>query len=183
VLEVMGRTAGWIALYSGVAGGADCIAIPEMPYRPEVFCEKILARRKHGRHFTIIVVAEGARPEKPIPSREPRHIGPGTVRSGNAGQVLAEALAERLEVETRVTVLGHLQRGGSPVSYDRVLATRFGVHAAELVERGQWGRMVALRAHEITDLALSEVAGPPREVDPEHSLINAARAVGISFGC
>ena len=182
VLEVMGRTAGWIALYSGVAGGADCIAISEMPYDPEIFCEKILARRKLGRHFTIIVAAEGARPADAVTSAQEPSSHPAFLPSASAGHQLAHALAQRLDIETRVTVLGHLQRGGSPIPYDRVLATRFGVHAARLVEQGAWGRMVVLRDEEVTDLDLADVAGPPREVKPTHSLIETARSVGISFG-
>lgn len=179
ILEVMGRTAGWIALYAGVAGGADCIAIPELPYHPEKFCEKIVARQKKGRHFTIIVVAEGATAAHSSLLEEP----PRTGYPSSAGHRLAEEIGSQLkEVDTRVTVLGHLQRGGGPVPYDRVLATQFGVHAAQLVEQKKWGQMVALKAHEVSHVPLAEVAGPPREVAPTHSLIETARAVGICFG-
>ena len=173
ILEVMGRTAGWIALYAGVAGGADCIAIPEIPYDPEYFVQKIQRRRKYGRHFTIIMVAEGAKPK--IAHNLPAHIK-------GAGHTLAALLEERIEIESRVTVLGHIQRGGSPIAFDRVLATRYGVHAVELVEQNKWGHLVCLRDGKMTDIHLSEVAGDTREVDPKHELISQAKAVGIEFG-
>jgi ATP-dependent phosphofructokinase / diphosphate-dependent phosphofructokinase len=168
--EVMGRDAGWIALYGGVAGGADCIAIPEVPYDVDRFVQKIRERKRRGRQFTIIVVAEGARPE----GEAPRKYG--------AAVRLATLIEEHLEVETRVTVLGHLQRGGSPVPFDRVLATRFGVHAVELIQEGRWGELVALHRNEVTSVSLLESAGDARLVDPHHPLIKAARAVGIEFG-
>ncbi|MEZ4429705.1 MAG: ATP-dependent 6-phosphofructokinase [Nannocystaceae bacterium] len=171
LLEVMGRTAGWIALYAGVAGGADCIALPELPYDPARFCDKILERRARGRLFTLIVVAEGAAPADPD---EPRERG--------AAATLAAALARRVDVETRVTVLGHLQRGGGPIPIDRVLATRFGVKAVELIADDRWGEMVCLRGQDIDAVPLSQAAGPPREVDLAHPMIAAARAVGIELG-
>jgi len=182
LLEVMGRTAGWIALYAGVAGGADCIAIPEIHYDVERFCEKIRARRRRGRQFTLIVVAEGARPQEgdQEPTHEPH--GKGTVMAGGTAQTLARYLTERLEVETRVTVLGHLQRGGGPIPFDRVLATRFGVHAVNLVKAGRWGEMVRLHNDEVTSVPLESATGMPRLVEDTHGLIRAARAVGIEFG-
>ena len=171
LLEVMGRTAGWIALYAGVAGGADGIALPERPYDPDRFVEKILQRRSRGRQFTLLVVAEGA------------HPAGEAWQKGRAGARLAELLAERLpDIETRVTVLGHLQRGGSPTPYDRVLATRFGVKAVELVEAGQWGQLVCLQDNEITAVPLSDAVGAPRHVEPDHPLLATARAVGIELG-
>jgi ATP-dependent phosphofructokinase / diphosphate-dependent phosphofructokinase len=173
ILEVMGRTAGWIALYAGVAGGADCIAIPELPYSPDRFVDKILKRKERGRHFTLIIVAEGAMPstETPLPAGK-----------RGAGEILAGLLEERTNAEIRLTVLGHLQRGGSPVPFDRVLATRYGIKAVELVERGRWGELACLRNGEMTSTPLAEVTGAPREVSPAHSLIAAARSVGIDFG-
>ncbi|MCA9716806.1 MAG: 6-phosphofructokinase, partial [Myxococcales bacterium] len=182
ILEVMGRTAGWIALYAGVAGGADCIALPELPYDPERFCHKILARRTRGRQFSLIVVAEGARPRGGEASSGRVRHGRGSIRADGAGQTLARALAERLDVETRVTVLGHLQRGGGPIPYDRVLATQFGVQAVTLVERGQWGTMVRLAGGVVGSAPLEQAAGAPRLVDPGHPLIVTARAVGIELG-
>ena len=124
ILEVMGRTAGWIALYAGVAGGADCIALPEIPYDVDRYVAKIRARRRMGRQFSIFVVAEGAIPLAGDACPRTVDHGVGQITAGGAGQALACALTERIDGETRVTVLGHLQRGGSPVPYDRVLATR-----------------------------------------------------------
>lgn len=173
LLEVMGRTAGWIALYAGVAGGADCIVIPEIPYDPSVFVEKIKKRRAVGRNFTIIMVAEGAKPKEGI--KIPEHVK-------GAGAVLATLLEERVEIESRVTVLGHIQRGGSPIAFDRVLATRYGVHAVELIEQGKWGELVCLRDGSMTSVSLEGIAGATREVDPNHELITQAQAVGVVFG-
>lgn len=167
--EVMGRDAGWIALYAGVAGGADCIAIPEVPYDVERYVAKIRRRKRLGRQFTLIVVAEGAAPMGEPP------------RKGAAAR-LAQLIEERLAVETRVTVLGHLQRGGSPVPFDRVLATRFGVKAVELISEGRWGELVCLDRNEITSVPIAEAAGPPSLVEPHHDLIRTGKAVGIEFG-
>lgn len=171
ILEVMGRTAGWIALYAGVAGGADCIAIPELPYDPARFADKIKARRAKNRHFTIIVCAEGA---------VPRH---GTVQPGErAGDTLARLIGEHVDAEMRVTVLGHLQRGGTPIPFDRVLSTRYGVKAVELIEADRWGELVCLVDDQMVGRPLAEIAGKTREVDPRHALIKTARAVGTEFG-
>lgn len=173
LLEVMGRTAGWIALYGGIAGGADCIAVPEVPYDIDRYVEKVRARQARGRHFTLFVVAEGARPVGTDPlGHKPK----------GAALRLADALAERIDVESRVTVLGHLQRGGSPVPFDRVLATRFGVHAVELAAAGRWGRMVRLRHGRIDSVPLEDAAVAPRLVDLDNPLLATARAVGIELG-
>ena len=171
ILEVMGRTAGWIALYAGVAGGADCIAIPEIPYDPKRFAAKIKARRNRNRHFTIIVCAEGAVPQ--TGSYDPAQ---------RAGQTLANLITPHVEAEMRVTVLGHLQRGGSPIPFDRVLATRYGVKAVELVEQGRWGELVCLENDVMRGRPLAEIAGRIRNVDPFHPLIKTAAAVGTEFG-
>ena len=170
LLEVMGRDAGWIALYAGVAGGADCIAIPELPYDVSRFVDKIRERKRSGREFTVIVVAEGAVPAGGQPTEH------------GAAQHLAGLLESRIDLETRVTVLGHIQRGGSPVPFDRVLATRFGVKAVELVEQGRWGELVCLDRNEVTSVPLLEAAGPARLVHPRHPLIQTGAAVGIEFG-
>ncbi|MCK6504762.1 ATP-dependent 6-phosphofructokinase [Myxococcota bacterium] len=182
LLEVMGRTAGWIALYAGVAGGADVITLPEIDYDPERICAKIQQRKDRGRNFTLIVVAEGSTPATGEALPSARRHGRGHIVAGGAAQTLAQHITERLHVETRVTVLGHLQRGGSPVPFDRVLATRFGVRAVELIEQGRWGRMVRLRDGMITDVPLAEVARDPRIVSLDHPLFDAARKVGIEFG-
>ncbi|MEC7949558.1 MAG: ATP-dependent 6-phosphofructokinase [Myxococcota bacterium] len=170
LLEVMGRDAGWIALYAGVAGGADCIAIPELPYDVDRFVQKIRRRQQQGRQFTIIVVAEGA-----FPAGQSR-------RKRGAANHLADLLEARIDVESRVTVLGHIQRGGSPVPFDRVLATRFGVKAVELIDAGRWGELVCLDRNEVTSVPLLDAAGPPRLVHPRHALIRAGAAVDIEFG-
>jgi len=170
LLEVMGRDAGWIALYAGLAGGADCIAIPELPYDVGRFVDKIRQRKQRGREFTVVVVAEGAFPEGGAPTKH------------GAARQLADLLESGIDLETRVTVLGHIQRGGSPVPFDRVLATRFGVKAVELIEEGRWGELVCLDRNEVTSVPLLGAAGPPRLVDPRHPLIRTAAAVGIEFG-
>jgi len=182
LLEVMGRDAGWIALWAGVAGGADCIAIPEIPYDPDRFAAKIKERRLKGRHFTLIVVAEGATPKQgdKLPS-EVAH-GKGSIKTGGAAETLARLLTERINVETRTTVLGHLQRGGGPVAFDRVLATRFGVRAVELIHAGRWGEMVRYSAGQVGSVPIRDAVATYRTVDPDHSLIATARAVGIEFG-
>ena len=182
LLEVMGRDAGWIALWAGVAGGADCIAIPEIPYDPDKFADKIKARRMKGRHFTLIVVAEGAVPAggESLPSVVPH--GKGTLGTAGAAETLARLLPERIEVETRTTVLGHLQRGGGPVAFDRVLATEFGVRAVELIHAGRWGEMVRLHAGKVSSVPIRDAVATYRTVDNDHPLIATARAVGIVFG-
>ena len=171
ILEVMGRTAGWIALYAGVAGGADCIAIPELPYDPVRFAEKITMRRERNRHFTIIVCAEGATPR-----------GEEILPNERAGDTLARLIGKHVSAEMRVTVLGHLQRGGSPIPFDRVLSTRYGVKAVELIEANRWGELVCLEHGEMVGRSLAGIAGQTREVDPNHTLIATARAVGTEFG-
>ena len=182
LLEVMGRDAGWIALWAGVAGGADCIAIPEIPYDPDRFADKIRSRRMKGRHFTIVVVAEGAIPAQgnPLPTHVPH--GKGTLRKAGAADTLARLLTERIDVETRTTVLGHLQRGGSPTAFDRVLATQFGTKAVELVRADRWGEMVRLDAGVVSSVPIREAVDTYRTIEPSDPLIAAARAVGIEFG-
>jgi len=177
LLEVMGRDAGWIALYAGVAGGADCIAIPELPYDVDRFLDKIRARRRRGRHFTLVVVAEGAFPSG---SAGPDQDLPKWQRS--AGNHLASLIRQQTHHEVRVTVLGHLQRGGSPVPFDRVLATRFGVHAVDLIQAGQWGEMVRLERDQVTSVPLAEAAREPRLINLNHPLLSTASAVGIELG-
>lgn len=175
LMEVMGRDAGWIALYAGVAGGADCIAIPEIPYDPARFVQQVVERRRRGRQFTLVVVAEGAHPKL-------AQNGENTHAHASASQVLARLFAERTDAEVRVTVLGHLQRGGSPIAFDRVLATRFGVHAVDLITQQRWGELVCLRGTEITSVPLSEAVGRPRLISLDHPLLETARKIGIEFG-
>lgn len=171
VLEVMGRDAGWIALHAGISGGADCVVIPEIPWTAERLCGKILERRRLGRPFSLVVVAEGARP-----AGEP-------IVPGRAGQAVVDAIRAQVpEAEVRLTVLGHLQRGGGPVAFDRLLATRFGVHAVDLVEAGRWGEMVALRNGRTVGVPIAEAVAVYRRIDPQSDLVHTARAVGIELG-
>ncbi len=178
VVEVMGRDAGWIALHSGLAGGADVILIPEIPFTIETMCEAIRAREAAGRNFCLVVVAEGVKlpPKdglgKPFPQPLP----------GQVGNSIGYAIREYLKREVRVTVLGHVQRGGSPSPFDRILATRFGVCAVGLAARGEFDRMVCLRAGKIASVPLSEAIGACKLVDPSSDYVQAARAVGITFG-
>jgi 6-phosphofructokinase 1 len=185
LLEVMGRNAGWIALYAGLAGGADCIIIPEIPYDIGRICKKIEDRKNLGRQFTLVVVAEGAAPlvgaEAAVPVDGSESVERRKAHD-RAAETIALAIADRLPVETRVTVLGHLQRGGSPVAFDRILATRMGVAAVELIEAERWGEMVCLRDGEITGAPLHEAVATYRRVDPDGGVIRAARATGIEFG-
>jgi 6-phosphofructokinase 1 len=182
VLEVMGRDAGFIALYAGVAGTADVILLPEIPWTMHAVCEKIRARDAIGRRFSIVVVAEGAR----LPDGEQGVIGeslPGQAkRVGGIAETIARQIQRRTGKETRSLVLGHLQRGGSPTGYDRLLATRFGGAAVEAVADGKWGHMVALQSPHIVTVPIRDVLSVPKQVEPDHDVVRTARAVGISFG-
>lgn len=178
VIEVMGRNAGWIALHSGIAGGADVILIPEIPFTIETVCERLRERTASGKKFSLVVVAEGAK----LPSLDPFGTPFPAPRPGQVGILIGEAIHNSLKQDVRVTVLGHIQRGGSPSPFDRILATRFGVEAVELVARGEFGRMVCLRAGEIESVTLDEAVGETRLVDPKGSMVRTARAVGITFG-
>jgi 6-phosphofructokinase 1 len=177
ILEVMGRNAGWIALEAGIAGGADIILIPEIPYHPEHIVESIRSRQSEGSKFDIIVVAEGARRA----GGEAAYIDKATRRLGGIAYQVAVDIAQHIELEIRVTVLGHVQRGGSPIPFDRILASRFGVAAAELVARGEGGRMVALRGDDIVSVPIADAVSNPKWVDPDGQLAATARSLGISF--
>jgi phosphofructokinase-like protein len=178
VIEVMGRDAGWIALHSGLAGGGDVILIPEIPFTLETVCEKIREREATGKNFSLVVVAEGVKLPPSDPSGKPFPIP----RPGQAGILIGDAIHTTLKKDVRITVLGHIQRGGSPTPFDRILATRFGVEAVELIARGSFGRMVCLRAGEIESVPIDDAVGVSRRVDPNGGLVRAARAVGIAFG-
>ena len=168
ILEVMGRYTGWIALEAGIAGGADAILIPEKPFDIEEVCEFIKRRQERGRNFSIIVVAEGAKPKggKEIVYSESVDEF-GHIRFGGVGYFLGKEIEKCLGIETRVVVLGHLQRGGSPTAFDRVLATRYGIGAIDLVHRRRFGRMVALQGNKIVSVPLKEVVGKRKNVDLE----------------
>ena len=180
-VEVMGRHAGWIALHAGLAGGAHAILIPEIPYQIDAIVEKIEARKRAGYPYSIIVVAEGAMPVDGEFSEEEGELG-GMRRLMGAANRAASALASRIEVDMRVTVLGHIQRGGSPSNFDRILATRFGVEAAHLVERGEYGKMVALRTPKIVAVPITDGINKAKRVDPNGQVVQAARATGVCFG-
>lgn len=183
VLELMGRYAGWIALESGVAGGADVILIPEIEWTVEAVAAKILERRRAGKPFSVVVVAEGARaPGGGMVVRERVEGSADPVRLGGIGDLVGRLIAEATGIETRVTVLGHLQRGGSPSPADRVLATRFGVEAARLAMEGMSGVMVCLEGSRVSHVSLADATKRLKRVPPDHQLIRAARAIGISFG-
>jgi phosphofructokinase-like protein len=182
VVEVMGRHAGWIALFAGVAGSADVILIPEIPYRIERVCDKIREREAAGRHFSIVVAAEGARPVGGEPVvKEPEAPG-RSVRYGGIAERLARDIAERTGKETRALALGHLQRGGSPNAYDRLIALRFGAAAVELVRAGCFGCMVALEPPDVKPVPLREVVKTRKLVPVDGDVVRTARALGISFG-
>jgi len=183
VVEVMGRYAGWLALESGIAGGGDVILIPEIPYSIAKVCEVVIERSKKGRRFSIVVVAEGARPvggDRVVQRVIKESTDP--VRLGGIGHRVAQDIETRTGLESRVTVLGHLQRGGTPSPFDRILATRFGVKAAELCYDGVGGVMVALHGSEIVAVPLSDVSDKTRLVDPDHPLIEVAKKVGTCLG-
>jgi 6-phosphofructokinase 1 len=167
VVEVMGRHAGWIALHSGIAGGADLILIPEVPIKMNEVCAVIKKRHDKGKNFSIIVVAEGAKFDGSEVLVEKKLDEFGHVRLGGAGELLAKKIEEMTGYETRVTVLGHIQRGGSATAFDRMLGTRFGAKAAELVKKGQFGQMVALRGNSIVSIPIEEAVGKLKTVDAE----------------
>ncbi|MES2202307.1 MAG: ATP-dependent 6-phosphofructokinase [candidate division FCPU426 bacterium] len=183
VVEVMGRYTGWLALYSGVATGADVILIPEIPFQIPTICRSIDARRKRGRKSSIIVVAEGApvfKGRRVVQSRSPNAVDP--VRLGGVGAVVAKAIEAGAGVEARSVTLGHVVRGGSPTAFDRVLATRFGLAAARLVVKGDFGKMVALKGNAIEEVPLAVPGAGYRAIPRQDPMIGVAREIGCSFG-
>ncbi len=183
VVEIMGNKAGWLTLYSGLAGGADVVLLPEIPYDIGAVAKVVEARAKGSKPFSIIAVAEGAMDMKEAKmkrkDREQKRIEEGF--HGIAERV-AKDLSEAVGVEARSVVPGHIQRGGSPSAYDRVLATQFGVHAAELIKSGEYGMSVALSGNQVTHNPLCEIAGVPKLVPPDHQMVLLAKSIGISFG-
>jgi 6-phosphofructokinase len=211
VIELMGHHAGWLALNAGVGGGADIILIPEIPYDIESICQHLTERRRRGKWFSIVAVSEGARPKPREPLAVAADAAEAGKRSkktkdkkekkdkknkpaeqpspalddagdGRASSSVAKAISRRLGIETRVTVLGHLQRGGIPTPYDRVLATLFGTYAAEILSQGIYNQMVCMKGSEVTSVPLEAVAGKIKLVPADHPLIRAARRVGTNFG-
>jgi len=182
VLEVMGRHAGWIALHAGIAGGGDVILLPEIPWTFENVCRKVLQREDEGKRFTLIVVAEGAHLPDGCLVQAAGESQNQQVRLGGIGEVVAAEVSRRIDREARTVVLGHLQRGGNPTTFDRVLATQFGAHAVRLIHHGQFGQMVCYRPPNIESVPIAEAVETLSRVDPRSSAVQAARALGISFG-
>lgn len=182
VLEVMGREAGFIALHAGVAGTADVILIPEIEWDIEKVCEKIVQRDAAGRRFSIVVVAEGAKPKGGSESIIGASLPGQERRLGGIAERIAYDIQRITGKETRSMVLGHLQRGGSPTGYDRLLSTRFGAAAVQAVADKKWGHMVALQSPHIVAIPIEEVLAETKRVDPKHDVVQTARMIGISFG-
>ena len=184
VLEVMGRYAGWIALYAGIAGGADAILIPEIPYDINYVAAKINRRKEIGKDFSVIVVAEGAKPKDgEMVIQSIVEGSPDPIRLGGIGNKVAMELQELCGNESRATILGHLQRGGSPSSTDRILSSRYGIAAVELAEKGLFGNMVTLKGTEMSYDSLEHVIGQvTKNVEPDSEMVKTAKSLGIVFG-
>ena len=183
VVEVMGRHAGWIALNSGVSGAADVVLIPEIPFSIEKVCEHVMERELHGQHYAIVVVAEGAAPAGGrVIDKGKGEAGRQDVVLGGIGEYVAREIAARTGKDTRSLVLGHLQRGGSPTTFDRLLALRFGAAAVRTVERKNFGTMVSLVPPDIRAVPLEEVIGTTKNVPADSDTVKTAREIGISFG-
>ena len=183
VIEVMGRNAGWLALHAGIAGGGDILLLPEIPFDIEEVCRVVDHRSRRGKRFSIIVVSEGAKPAggTQVVKRVVKDSA-DPIRLGGIGKVVADGIQERTGIESRVTVLGHLQRGGPPSSRDRVLGTLFGRKAVDLISQRRFGRLVADKGGEITSSPLSDTIGKQRCVPKDHYLLDVAISVGTSFG-
>jgi len=180
VIEVMGRHAGWIALWGGLAGGADVILLPEIPFDYEKIAETVRKRTEDGCLSTMIVVAEGAKPKDG--TIRAQATATGEYRLGGIAEEVAAAVAARTDRETRVCVLGHLQRGGPPTTLDRILGTRFGIHAVEMIAAGKYGHMVSYQNYLVTDVPIADAVNHLRLVSPESQMVKTARAVDIEFG-
>ena len=183
IVEVMGRYAGWIALHAGVASGSDIILMPEIPYDLDVLCNHVLQRSRHGKRFSIITVAEGAKPKNgDMVVQKIIKDSPDPLRLGGIANVLASQIEAKTKLECRAVILGHVQRGGTPSAFDRTLATSFGHYALELLMKGKTNRLVVRQKGELADVPLALVANRIRTVDPQNQLVQAARAIGTSFG-
>lgn len=183
VMEVMGRYAGWIALNGGIAGGADIILLPEMPFEWEEVYDRVLQRNMMGKRFSLVCVAEGAKPvngELVKRAIDIRRTDP--IQLGGIGELVSRKICDNTGLETRYTVLGHLQRGGSPTPYDRILSTKFGVYAIETAVKKKFGRMVALRGTEVKSVTIEEAIERQKLVKRTDQGVTAAKAVGVSFG-
>jgi len=172
VMELMGHHAGWLALHSGIAGGGDLILIPEIDYDEDKVAEYIENRSRSGKPYSIVVVAEGIKMEVQKKKRKKK----------SAGYYIAKSITKRTDLETRVTVLGYIQRGGTPTPYDRILASRYGAHAVDLIANEEFGNMVCLKDNKISAMPLEETAGKLNTVSPEDYLVHEAKSLGTSFG-
>lgn len=183
ILEVMGRYAGWIALEAGIAGGADVILIPEIPYDMNMVAQKVMERKNAGKSFSIIVVSEGAKSiEGDVVVSKVIKDSPDPIRLGGVGNKIAEDIENLTGIETRVTVLGHLQRGGRPIPFDRILSTRYGVAAVEMINEGKFGMMAALQGNEIVSVPLEDAVGKLKTVPSKGELVRIAKKIGVGFG-
>lgn len=183
VIEVMGRYAGWIALNGGLAGGADIILIPEIPFEWDVIYDKVSMRHMMGKRFSIVCVAEGAKPidgKMITKARDKKRTDP--IQLGGIGEFVAKKITHNTGLETRFTVLGHLQRGGSPTPYDRILSTKFGTNAIKLAIKGQYGKMVALKGTEIKSVKIVDAISKQKLIRTNDQAVLSACAVGVSFG-
>ena len=183
-IEIMGNKAGWLTLYSGIAGGADIILLPEQPYDIDRVCEAVERRAKRGSNFSIIAVAEGAiNTEEAKMKRKEWMAKRAEAGYGvTATNRIAAAVQKKTGMETRVCIPGHMQRGGTPVPYDRVLSTRIGAHAADMIKNNEFGKLVVVKNNVITDIPLAESAGKLKYVDPQSDIVKEAKLIGISFG-
>jgi 6-phosphofructokinase 1 len=183
VVEVMGRYAGWLALSSGLAGGGDIILMPEFPYDIEAVCDAVRTRNARGKKFSIAVVGEGSRPMGgELTVKRMIENSPDAVRLGGVSNQVAAQIEDSIKIECRVTILGHLLRGGSPTAFDRLLATRFGVAAADQAAKAEFGKMVALQKGRMTTVPIEDVAGKLRLVRPDDSLVRVAQSIGVCLG-
>jgi 6-phosphofructokinase 1 len=182
VLEVMGRYAGWIALHAGISGSADVILIPEIPFSMQKVADKLIERKKGGSHSSIVVVAEGAKPAGGEMAVREKAADGYVLRLGGMGEIVGDEISKRTGIETRVTVLGHLQRGGSPCPFDRLLASRYGAAAVELIAQKKYGEMVSYQPPVITSVPLEKAISNLKLVEPDSELVKIAEGMGVSFG-
>ncbi|MFC1967899.1 6-phosphofructokinase [Chloroflexota bacterium] len=183
LVEVMGRVAGWIALYAGIAGGGDIVLIPEIAYDMDIVVDKVKERNRKGKRFTIVVVAEGSKPKGGgvvIKRVVRKSLDP--IRLGGVGFVLGSQIEKATGIETRCVVMGHLQRGGSPTPFDRVLATSLGTKAVDMIRKDEFGNMVGVKGNSLIEVPLEDVARGPRTISLDEPLIESARSVGTCFG-
>lgn len=183
VIEAMGRYAGWIALNGGLAGGADIILIPEVPFSWDYIYDKVVERNMMGKRFSLVCVAEGAKPvdgELVVKERDLKRTDP--IQLGGISELVAKNISNSTGLETRFTILGHLQRGGSPTPFDRILSTKFGTYAIGMALRKEFGRMAALKSGEVTSVSIEEAIVSQKLVTPDTQALIAAKAIGVSFG-